>query len=457
MNQRLLFLLLFLQCSADNLLLANTATAPFQVPVSNQLTASERVVWMEIDSTDAPAFTSAATVCRVRTESLQAIQNVMIELSAPSVPLQDMGLTDANGIVEFSPLDDGTVFGITCTKNNAAGNGLSTMDIIQISRHILGLEPLSSPYKMIAADANKSGSITTFDIVTIRSVILGLITEFPNNTSWRFIPSDYVFPNPINPFPSNLPVTGVFTAPVLQPIDFIGIKIGDVNNSADPFNLTVVDERDLHTLFFETENKKVAAGETFIATFSSSEQAEGFQFTLHTGDLEILEVLPGTGMNAEQFAVFPLQNTLTTACETAGKARFALRLKSHRAGELRDMLRISSDITHAEAYLEASGNKQPAMAHVDLRFKETVAAFQLYQNQPNPAAAQTNIAFFLPSDAAATLNIYDNAGRTVYSKSGTYEKGAHALDIDLTGIAPGVLYYQLQTEGHCAIRKMLRL
>jgi hypothetical protein len=39
------------------------------------------------------------------------------------------------------------------------------VDLVLISKHILGLEPLNSPYKMIAADANKSNSITTFDIV----------------------------------------------------------------------------------------------------------------------------------------------------------------------------------------------------------------------------------------------------------------------------------------------------
>jgi hypothetical protein len=244
---------------------------------------------------------------------------------------------------------------------------------------------------------------------------------------------------------------------VSQPIDFIGIKTGDLNNTADPFALTTFDERELKALLFETNNKKVQEGEEFIATFSSMEQALGFQFTLQADGLDILEVLPGTGTSMEQFAVFPTQNALTVASETGGKARFALRMKSRRSGELRDMLHLSSEITAGEAYLPAAPGLQPEIASVALGFREVGEEFLLHQNVPNPAAGQTSVSFSLPSAMEASLTIYDAAGRAVYSKSGTYEKGEHALQIDLSGIAPGVLFYQLQAEGHCAIRKMLRI
>ncbi len=400
---------------------------------------------------------TAGIICRVRTEMFQPIEEVSVRLVAPAIPLDVTQLTDETGTVFFEPLPDSMDFGLSCTKNSGVSNGVTTLDMILISRHILGLEPLSSPYKTIAADVNRSGSITGLDILLIRHLILGLTTEFPNNSSWRFIPSDYIFPYPINPFQYPFPNSASFTAPVSQPIDFIGIKIGDLNNTADPLALTTIDERELKTLFFETSHKKVQAGEEFIATFSSMEQAEGFQFTLHAEGLDILEVLPGTGTSMEQFAVFPTQNSITVACETGGKARFALRLKSRRSGELSDMLRLSSEITTAEAYLPAPANEQLEIASVALGFREEVDVFQLHQNVPNPAAGQTGISFSLPSEMETSLIIFDSAGRTVYSRSGTYEKGEHTLQIDLSGIAPGVLFYQLQAEGHCAIRKMLRI
>ncbi len=117
-------------------------------------------------------------------------------------------------------------------KDDNPLNGVTTYDLVLISKHILGIETLNSPYKMIAADANKSGSITTFDIVEIRKLILGLNTKFPNNTSWRFVDSSFVFPNPSNPFQTAFPEGINCIAPPATRIDFIGVKVGDVNNTA---------------------------------------------------------------------------------------------------------------------------------------------------------------------------------------------------------------------------------
>jgi hypothetical protein len=51
---------------------------------------------------------------------------------------------------------------------------------------------------MIAADANNSTTVTALDLVKIRALILYLDDELANNTSWRFVEQDYVFPNPVN-------------------------------------------------------------------------------------------------------------------------------------------------------------------------------------------------------------------------------------------------------------------
>ncbi len=119
-------------------------------------------------------------------------------------------------------------------KNDDASLGVSIADAIPIQRHILGITPISSPYQMIAADVNGSGTITTFDIVFLRRMVLGVINEFPNGVpSWRFIPTDFSFPNPTNPFESGIPdqYTFVLTDPQTS-LNFIAIKMGDVNGSA---------------------------------------------------------------------------------------------------------------------------------------------------------------------------------------------------------------------------------
>ncbi|MEZ4983319.1 MAG: hypothetical protein R2769_17360 [Saprospiraceae bacterium] len=64
---------------------------------------------------------------------------------------------------------------------------------------------LTSPYKIIAADANNSGSVTTLDPEYLRKLILNVINDLPNTTSWRFVRADYVFPDPSNPWSAQFP------------------------------------------------------------------------------------------------------------------------------------------------------------------------------------------------------------------------------------------------------------
>ena len=98
----------------------------------------------------------------------------------------------------------------------------------------MGVQPLNSPYKMIAADVNQSGTITTLDMILIRRLILGVDQAFSQTSSWRFVPADYDFPVPENPFAGG-GFPELFSFPELKRdtiVHFIGIKSGDVNGTA---------------------------------------------------------------------------------------------------------------------------------------------------------------------------------------------------------------------------------
>ncbi|MBN8679690.1 MAG: hypothetical protein J0M29_15785 [Chitinophagales bacterium] len=122
-------------------------------------------------------------------------------------------------------------------RNDNPLNGVTTYDLTLINKHILGLEPLNSPYKMLAADINQDGNITTFDVLLLRKLILGLIPNLPHGKAWRFMPKSFVFPNLANPFASPVPdklISPNTNWPSINFYEFRGIKIGDVNNSAIP-------------------------------------------------------------------------------------------------------------------------------------------------------------------------------------------------------------------------------
>lgn len=122
-------------------------------------------------------------------------------------------------------------------KNINPTNGLTTQDLLDIQKHILGNAPFDSPYQSLAADANLDEKVSTYDIVLLRKLLLGLIPELPHGKSWRFLPGNYMFPDPANPFqpppPEAIVVPNTLEAPQTG-FYFIGVKIGDVNFSADP-------------------------------------------------------------------------------------------------------------------------------------------------------------------------------------------------------------------------------
>lgn len=146
--------------------------------------------------------------------------------------------TEANGVYQFE-LPVGSQYQLSFEKNFNHGNGVFTSDIIKMRRVILNLETYDNPYSFLAGDVNGSNSVATSDIITIRQFILNLINIFPNNVpSWRFVPQAYVFPDENNPWSDTIP-NGIFINDLqsdILNINIVGIKMGDVNVSANPEN-----------------------------------------------------------------------------------------------------------------------------------------------------------------------------------------------------------------------------
>ncbi len=193
-------------------------------------------------------------------------------------------------------------------RNDNPLNGVSTFDLVLISKHILGSEPLSTPYKRMAADVNRSGSVTTFDILEIRKLILGIYQNFPNNTSWRFVRKDFQFSNPNNPFAKPVPERDtivVFNPPAQS--GFWAVKVGDVNDShlSGCDNLSEAEPRQSATL--RAAVCPAAPGEevTVPVAFSADAVGAGWQGALRfdPAALELVRVIPAQDLEAGNFGL----------------------------------------------------------------------------------------------------------------------------------------------------------
>lgn len=125
------------------------------------------------------------------------VQNVTIGFSSKDVGFFRGTNEDGLFLLDNIPTDKYT---IKAEKNTNLKNGVSTQDILTLQKHLLKIKRIKSPYQLIAADVNNSGSVTAFDMILIRQIILNAITAFPDNQSWKFIRMDYLFQNPEDPF-----------------------------------------------------------------------------------------------------------------------------------------------------------------------------------------------------------------------------------------------------------------
>jgi len=391
---------------------------------------------------------------RIFTEEDLYVGNVEVDLDGSSSP---MSMTGDNGRYAFMDMPYGGAYNVDPHKDVQPMNGVSTLDLIYIQRHVLGLQALDSPYKIIAADINHSETVTVADLVELRKLILGIYDTFPANESWRMVDADYEFVDPYNPLDYNFPESyniSDFTSNMV--IDFVGVKIGDVNNSAkaNAQATELVEFRTSESLDIvasKFSNTEITFGVDVI------ENLQGFQFTL---DYDANEVTVASVEAATEYMggfAYNIGEDFVTVSWVSDKPMddtyiddfFTVKMSYNSASSM--PLEMSSSVTAAEAYVDFN------IADVTLRtLEEEVDKFQLIQNKPNPWSDKTNLEFYLPQTGACTITVFDMNGRNLYNKSATFEKGLNTITLSSNEIdGSGVLYYQLQAGEQVLNKRMI--
>ncbi|MEZ5041744.1 MAG: T9SS type A sorting domain-containing protein [Saprospiraceae bacterium] len=340
-------------------------------------------------------------------------------------------------------------------------NGVSTFDLVLVSKHILGIQLLDSPYKMIAADANNSKSITTLDMIETRRNILGITNGFTNNTSWRFIDANYVFPFPNNPWYEQVPeIKSVNDLVGEIELNFVAVKISDVNASARPNGLVSIDDRSNGSFAFNVEDIAMVAGNTYNVDFTAKDIAAiaGYQGTFTFGEaIEMVDIVYGVAKEGNFGTNFVNEGMLTTSFNdeaSADDVLFTLVVRANQDASLSEHLGLSSRVTPSEAY-NNDGDKLDLAINFSTGKVQSVA-FELYQNQPNPFQGETVIGYNLPEAAQVTFTVSDVAGRTLRTIRTEGAKGYNNILINSKDLpAAGVLYYTVSTDNYTATKKMI--
>lgn len=390
---------------------------------------------------------AASVAGAILTEESEAVENVEVTLTGDADVTY---MTGGDGSYNFSNLEAGYDYSVSPQLDAEPLNGVSTFDLVLMSKHILGVEVLDSPYKMIAADVNNSGSITTFDIVQLRKVLLGIDTNFPGNTSWRFIATD--LSNVTNPFDVDFEevmnindLEGAYTN-----ANFTAVKIGDVNGTVTT-NANSIEERSLNGAFtLTTADANLMAGQEYEVAFTADlASMMGYQFTMNLEGLEVVKVLEGEASEAN-FGLFGNVLTASWNNEAATDLAFTLLVRATKDVTLSESMNITSDVTPAEAYT-TTGEAQT----VALNFAK--AGYALGQNNPNPFKGETLIQVTMPDAQRASLRVHDVTGKVLKEIVQDFDQGVTTIKMSSKDLQAGVLYYTLQAEDFMITKKMIVL
>ena len=373
----------------------------------------------------------------------------------------DVGMSDMTSIVGKYAFRDVTYssFEISAEKDDDYLNGVTSLDVVLIQRHLLGFGNLETPYSIIAADINDDGRVTALDLVDLRKVLLGIYEAFPRNSSWRFVDAAQKFATPEVPFPFNEVIRIDDYQGAAMGQNFVGVKIGDVNGNAIANSALKADSRSAGMLSFQIEDAQLQKGEVVEVAVSSDNFRDitAYQFTMDLEGLEFIEAKSGgIEVNPSNFGLLDV-HTVTTAWFspdgiTVDEELFTMVFRAKEDLRMSQSLTISSRITSALAY-----TSDQSRLDVSMEFLNTGApSYQLLQNTPNPFNESTVIGFELAESESVTLSILDITGKQIYQSKGYFTRGYHEITVRKSDLgSSGILYYQLESGDFTATRKMI--
>ncbi|MGI9160135.1 MAG: hypothetical protein ACR2K1_10335 [Saprospiraceae bacterium] len=386
----------------------------------------------------------------VRSAGGQRLTNYYIRanLAADNAPnpaswMVQESVTDSCFSVPLSGIPFGNNYTATVRafRNDGPLVGFTTFDLLQISKHILGIESFSSFYQMLAADINNSKTVTTFDIVEGRKVLLGISDTFLAVPSWRLI-RPLADPGPLLQWDvvrdtyqiqyNNL--LGDISTPGLH---FIGVKSGDVNLSAA--SIPEPEDRSADPILLALPEGQAAPGELVSIPFKllAAARLSGWQLSVSL-DPELWDFEELSGILADHYAWDERTNTLRALWYDplprdyrSGDALCTLYLRARVNARYAEGISLAAgSLLHPEAYT-AEGAARP----LALAGSGVLSGDQIFPPRPNPFSRETTFPIELVEAGPVEIEIRDVIGRLRYRQVTSLPRGAHNLALDAAQIA----------------------
>lgn len=405
-----------------------------------------------------PTMLFANVSGKTLTENNAEIEDVIVEMKGSELaPIH----TDVHGHYAFAPMPTGGDYQVIPSKDGDDKNGVSTLDIVMIQRHILGIEKLKSPYQILAADVNNNETVSAADLTELRKLVLGLTPSFSNNTSWRFVDASYQFMDKQDPWMTSFSEwVNIEELNNQMDINFIGIKVGDVNGSAKGKNIHDNPLENRNKINVVVENRNVMKGDIveIPVMVPSHQMMYGMQMAWKSNGLIIREIKGGAvTIGNDSYVVTDINHSAMSVSLPEGlnvdgnEILFVLEVEALKTGKLSDMLQLSDQV-RSEMYV---GDMSTSSLGISFR-SSSDTDFHMISVTPNPWNTNTNISFDLPQDGMVSFKVKDYTGRKVISTIDQYKAGKNTIYLNRSDIGQaGVYVYELRYDDKVVSGKMI--
>jgi hypothetical protein len=369
-----------------------------------------------VDITNSPVLGGSLTGLVTTPQGLP-VAGVTVSAESAASGEVTSAVTDASGGYGVDLVSGGSYW-ISAAKatDDPADNGITTLDILLAQSHILGLNGLDSPWALLAADANGSGTITTLDLLLMQQVILQMASTFPGVDDWTLVPADVEFADPEDPF-DFFAESLIATLSEGVTADFTAVKRGDVNGSWAPMGGMPWNEMplplDVHATWWSETEVSLA-----IST-SSTEMLRGLQFTLgwpatwslagHSSATEVMKT--NSIFHANHRYPFQFASPDGTARTFEATEPFlTLHFQVPAGADPASELALVADLVPSEACESDLTVVLPELAGSSVGLGSTPVLSEL-SIAPNPTRAGFTLTG--PFSAAAQVRAFDARGREV--------------------------------------------
>lgn len=373
------------------------------------------------------------------------IQDVSIRLLS-DVEEEGVAMTSIQGTFSLTGVKDQS-YKVFPYKNDQMMRGISTFDLVLMQQDVLGIKRLDNVYKRIAADVNNNGIIEPTDIIELRKGVLRPGFVFSNNTSYQFREAGSK---------ANFAMIEHLKEDMM--IDFVGIKIGDVNFSAA--NATPTSRSSGMKMVLQDQWLQKDVSYRIPVRNDRERDVLGFQFEwdFDTRDVQSISLESGSlQITTEDYAV--LDNGKLTASWfdveehhfTSDQILFYIIIKTNRRTTLQQTIEPSAEILRTESYVEPG-----VVQRLDFTFQEIGHAVSHVHIKPNPFREQTVVHWKMDRSVPVDIRIHDVTGRLILHREIDGVKGENEIIFrgsDLPG--PGMYYYRISTPDRQWTDKMI--